>query len=95
MNLEITSRHYEAPLRLKEYVENEVKKLHRLGTNIVDCKVLRERSKEGDEVEILVHISGKDLNTNVISDDMYKSVDLAVQKIERQLKRYKGKRYTK
>ena len=95
MDIEITARHYDAPDRIRSYVENEVKRLEKFHDRIVDCKVILEKSKEGEAVEINLHVSGKDLYTSEISDEMIKSIDKAIHKMERQIKKFKGKRYAR
>lgn len=95
MQIEITTRRYEPSERVKVYVENEVGKLEKFLNNILNCKVVLEKTKEGDLVEITLHVPGKDLFVSEITDDMIKSVDFAVEKMVRQLKKFKGKRYNK
>jgi len=94
MNVELTVRHYEASERVKTYAVEEVEKFIKLHERIVNCKILLERTKEGDMAEINLHIAGKLLIATETSDDMLKSIDQAVQKMERQLKKFKAKRYT-
>jgi len=94
MNIEITSRHYDASPKVREYVNDEMQKLEIFDHLITSCKVILEKSKEGELVEISIHVSGKDLVSSESSDDIIKSIDLAVDKIERQLKKFKEKRYS-
>ena len=94
MTLEITSRHYDFPDRIKEYAEEEVEKITKIHDRIVSTRVILDRLKEGDMAEINIHISGKDFFASETTDDITKSIDRTVDKIRKQLKRYKGKRYT-
>jgi putative sigma-54 modulation protein len=93
MNIEITARHYEASERIKNYLTEEMKKIEMFDHLISSCKIILEKSKEGEMTEITLHALGKDLVSAETSDDMIKSIDLAVAKMERQLKRFKEKRY--
>ena len=93
MNVEITSRHYDASERVRTYVIEELKKLDKFDHLITTCKVILEKSKEGEMAEITLHVSGKDLVCSESSYDIIKSIDVAVDKMERQLKRFKEKRY--
>lgn len=94
MNIEVTSRHYDASPKVREYVTEELGRLDKFNHLITSVRVILEKSKEGEMVEITVHVSGKDLVCSESSDDIIKSVDLAVDKMERQLKKFKGKRYS-
>lgn len=93
MNIEVTSRHYEASAKVREYVRQELVKLDKFDHFVSSCRVILEKSKEGELVEINLHVSGKDLVCSESSDDIIKSIDLAVEKMERQLQRFKEKRY--
>ncbi|MDO9548775.1 MAG: ribosome-associated translation inhibitor RaiA [Candidatus Marinimicrobia bacterium] len=94
MNVEITSRHYDASPRVRNYVNDEMQKLDKFDHLITSCKVILEKSKEGEMTEITIHVSGKDLVCSEFSDDIIKSIDLAVDNMERQLKKFKEKRYS-
>lgn len=95
MNIELTARHYEIADRAKKHLEEEIGTLGIYEDLITSCKVIMEKTKDGESIEISMHVRGKDLITQVASDDMIKSIDQAVAKIERQLKKFKEKRYTR
>jgi putative sigma-54 modulation protein len=93
MNIELTARHYEISERAKKHLEMELGTLEIYEDWITSCKVVMEKTKDGEMIEISMHVRGKDLITRVATDDMIKSIDQAVAKIERQLKKFKEKRY--
>ncbi len=95
MNIEITARHYEPSDRVKQHVEGELQQLKLFENLITSCKVILEKAKDGEQVEITLRVAGKNLLTKVNSDDMIKSIDQAVSKLERQLKKFKEKRYNR
>ena len=95
MNIELTTRHYEITDRAKKHLEEEMNNLKLYEDLITSCKVIMERTKDGESIEISIHVRGKDLIAQVASDDMIKSIDLAIAKIERQLKKFKEKRYAR
>jgi len=95
MNIEITARHYEPSDRVKQHVEGELQQLKLFENLITSCKVILEKTKDGEQVEITLRVAGKNLLTKVNSDDMIKSIDQAVSKLERQLKKFKEKRYNR
>ncbi len=92
MQIELTPRHYEPTDRIKKYVEEEFRKLKLFENLITHCKVILEKSKDGEMVEIALHAAGKDFIARAITNDMVKSVDQAIAKMERQLQKYKEKR---
>lgn len=92
MQVELMPRHYEPTERVKNYVQEELNKLKLFENQITKCRVLLEKVKEGDLVEITLHAWGKDFIAHAVSDDMIKSIDQAIGKMERQLQKYKEKR---
>ncbi len=95
MNIETTSRHYELTPALKEYAETKVKQLTKYFDNIVNAHIIFELEKYRHTAEVTIHINGKDFNSREESEDMYVSVDRVIEKIERQIIKYKGKRFSK
>ena len=94
MDIIITARHFKAPDKLKKFIENEITKLDRFYDRIIDCEVVLDYIKASNSiqsVEIRLKASRSNLTATAKSDDMYKSVDMAVKKLERQLKKLKGR----
>jgi len=91
MQTEITIRHMELSDNIKNYAIQEVEKLTQYWDRIVDAQIIFD--KEGDDymVEIVSRVPGKTLTVNTATDDVIKSVDDAVNKMRRRLKKYKGK----
>jgi putative sigma-54 modulation protein len=89
-NLEITPR-------LRDYVERKVARLDRyLGTINevrVDLSVENTRSNADSQVaQFTVHSRRTILRAEERTDDMYASIDAVLDKLGRQIERYKGKR---
>ena len=95
MNIETTSRHYELTPALKEYAETKVEQLTKYFDNIVNAHIIFEVEKYRHTAEVTIHINGKDFNSREESEDMYVSVDRVIEKLERQIIKYKGKRFSK
>lgn len=92
MNIEMTSRHYEPSDRVKEYVKNELTHLGEFEHLISKCKVILEKTKDGETITLTLHVSGKDMIATECTNDMVKSIDSAVEKMGRQLRKFKDKR---
>ncbi len=93
MRLNFTARHYKSSPRLKEYAQNEVSRLEKFYDGIISCEVVLDYQKDIQIAEVHVTVYGQKLTVVEKSDDIYKSIDLAVQKMERKLKRYKEKKF--
>ena len=90
MKTTVTSRHFKASDKLKDYATGEVAGLGRYMDNIVDCDiVLSYDVRQNKTVEISVHIKGDTLVAGDTSDNFYKSVDKAVGKLQKQAQKLK------
>ncbi len=92
MKVTTTARHYELTPALKDYAENKVHHLKRYFDQIVNAHITFSLEKYRHTVEITVHVNGRDFKSKDVSEDMYASVDGAVEKLERQIMKHKGKR---
>jgi len=95
MKITTTSRHYELTPALKEYAESKIENLTTYFENIVSAHIIFSLEKYRHSVEVTLHLNGRDLVGREISEDMYVSVDRVAEKLERQIIKYKGKRYNK
>jgi len=95
MNITTTARHYQLTPALKDYAESKVLQLKKYFDNIAMAHIVFELEKYRHAVEVTLHVNGKDFNGREVSEDMYASVDRVVEKLERQIRSYKGKRYNK
>jgi integrase/recombinase XerC len=91
MRTKISSLHFKATDSLKEFAEVEVQRLLKFSDEILNCEI--ELSYQKAEKRAHVHISanGNVLNATEVTDDFQKSIVLAVDKLEQQLKKLKGK----
>lgn len=93
MRVNFTARHYKSSKRLKDYAENEVQKLTKFYNGIIDCDIILDYQKELQIAQVSINVFGTRLSVTEKTDDIYKSIDTAVEKLERQLKRYKEKHF--
>jgi putative sigma-54 modulation protein len=91
MNLEVTVRHIELSDNVKNYATQEVEGLTQYWDNIPYGQIVFDKEHVDFDVEIVIRVSGKTLTASDTADDVIKAVDGAVDKLRRQLKKYKGK----
>jgi len=93
MRVNFTARHYKPSERLKNYAIQEVQKLDKFYEGIITCDIILDFQKLLQIAEIIIQVHGNRLTAVEKSEDIYKSIDLAVTKLERQLKKYKAKHH--
>jgi len=97
MELTIKGKNVEITDRLQDYVERKIGKLDRylptIGEAWVELTVEGTRAAQHRQVcQVTVRSNGTILRAEERSDDMFNSIDTALDKMYRQIARYKGKR---
>ena len=91
MRIKITGRNIELTDGIKDAVEERLSKLEKFFTADTDVFVTLSVEKERQKIEVTIPIKGHVIRSEQVSNDMYVSIDLAAEVIERQLKKYKNK----
>lgn len=95
MRTKIASIHFKASDSLKEFAEKEVQRLEKLTDDIISCEIEFSYTKDLKDTHIHINMDGSVLNASGSSDDFKKSTGLAIDKLEQQVKKLKGKQQTK
>jgi len=91
MQLNITFRHFEPIDSLKNYARDKVERAHKYLDTAGEAHVVLSLERHLHHADITITSGPFVLRGREKSEDMYASIDLAMDKIERQLKRYKEK----
>ena len=76
---------------LREAVEGKLGKLERYFTPDTEIHVTLSVQKERQKIEVTIPVRGDIIRSEQTSSDMYVSIDLVEEVIERQLRKYKNK----
>ena len=91
MQLNITFRHLDPIDSLKNYAREKVERVNKYLDKATEAHVVLSLEKHLHHADISIQSGSFLLRGRDRSEDMYASIDLAMDKIERQLKRYKEK----
>jgi putative sigma-54 modulation protein len=89
MRITITGRNIELTEGLKAAVEERLSKLEKYFAPDTDVFVTLSVEKERQKIEVTIPIKGHIIRSEQVSTDMYVSIDLVEEVIERQLKKYR------
>ena len=95
MNIKITGRNIDITDAIREYIEKRLEKLEKFEGKNTDINVVCSVEREDQIVEIQINIDGDFLRVEERNNDLYASVDLALDRVERQLRKEKEKRVEK
>ena len=93
MQLDVTFRNIDSSEALKTYANQKVERVKKYVDRPMEAHVVlsTERHEMHADIQIHVHQSNLVLRGKAVHNDMYAALDLAIDKIERQLRRYKSK----
>lgn len=91
MKVQVRGRNIDVTDALKDYVGKRVGKLDKFIDNFGDAQVTLTVEKDSHRIEVTIPINGMILRGEESTGDMYTSTDLVVEKLEKQIQKYKGK----
>lgn len=95
MKFIISGRNMEITSGLRDSVESKLGKLEKYFTPETEVIVTLSVEKERQKIEVTIPVKGNIIRSEQESNDMYVSIDLVEEIIERQLRKYKTKLITK
>ena len=87
----ITGRNFDVSEWLRNAVQEKIGKLEKYFTADTEVHVTLSVEKERQKIEVTIPVKGNIIRSEQVSSDMYVSIDLVEEIIERQLKKYKNK----
>ncbi|MEF9437397.1 MAG: ribosome-associated translation inhibitor RaiA [Candidatus Mariimomonas ferrooxydans] len=76
---------------LKEYAKKRIEKFKKYLNNIAEATITLSVEKYRHKAEILLKVNGLMIQAESVTGEMYSSIDEAMEKLERQVKKYKKK----
>jgi putative sigma-54 modulation protein len=96
MNLTISGHHLDLTPAIREHVQNKLERIKRHFDHVIDIAViltvdkLPEKEKR-QKAEINLRLRGKDIHVESIAHDLYAAIDTLIDKLDRQVIKYKTK----
>ena len=91
MKIVISGKNIDVTTGLRSAIENKLGKLEKYFTADTEVIVTLSVEKERQKIEVTIPVKGSIIRPEQTSNDMYVSIDLVEEIIERQLKKYKNK----
>lgn len=78
---------------ISDYIKNKVSKLEKYldDNDEVEAKAIVSAKGRNQKVEITIWSGKYNIRAEVVNPDLYSAIDLVIDKLERQFKKYKGK----
>ena len=91
MKFIISGKNIDVTEGLKTAVQDKIGKLEKYFTPTTEVQVTLSVEKDRQKIEVTIPVKGNIIRSEQTSNDMYVSIDLVEEIIERQLKKYKNK----
>ena len=91
MKFIISGKNIDVTDSLRTAVEDKLSKLEKYFTSETEVHVTLGVEKDRQKIEVTIPVKGNIIRSEQVSNDMYVSIDLVEEIIERQLKKYKNK----
>lgn len=91
MKFIISGKNIDVTPSLRDAIEQKLGKLERYFTPETEIIVTISVEKERQKIEVTIPVKGTIIRSEQVSDNMYVSIDLVEEVIERQLRKYKNK----
>ena len=91
MKFIILGKNIEVTPGLRSAVEDKIGKLEKYFNPDTEAHVTLSVEKDRQKIEVTIPVKGNIIRSEQVSNDMYVSIDLVEEIIERQLKKYKTK----
>lgn len=92
MNLAISAPAIGLTPALRQYVETKLERIQRYFDEAIDVTVNLSADKLLQRAAVTLHVRGNDLFAEASDPDLYAAIDALVDKLDRQVSKYKTKR---
>lgn len=92
MNLAVTGKHIQITDAIRSYIAKKMERIKFYFPHVIDVHLVLEVEKKiNNKIEVTVIGDGKVFHSEFKAEDMYQSIDGLIDRLERQVKRYKEK----
>ena len=92
MQFAVTFRHMEPTEALKTYAKERMERVRKYLPDPISCHVVLSTERHSHRIDVTFQLhNGLSVAGHETTENMYSSIDLCIAKIERQVRKYKGK----
>jgi len=92
MQFAVTFRHMEPTEALKAYARERMERVRKYLPDPISCHVVLSTERHNHRIDVTFQLhNGLQVAGSETTENMYSSIDLCIAKIERQVRKYKGK----
>lgn len=90
-NITVTGRHVMVTDAMQQYAIEKIQKIERFSNRVIDVDVVMDIQKLDHRVDITMKVEQIVVRSTASSENIYTSIDKAIDKLLAQIRRYKGR----
>ena len=91
MKTTITGKNFNTYQNLEDTIEKKLQKLDKFFSEDIEAKVVLSPERNKQKIEVNINAKGAQFRTEQVADDVYEGLDKAIDKLSRQMSKFKGK----
>lgn len=91
MNVTISGRHIDITDAIRDHIDAGLKKVTEHFSKVIDVDVILDVQRHGQIAEFNLHANGIRINAKETTGDLYSSIDSALVKIDKQVRKHKDR----
>ncbi len=91
MQINLTGHHLEITDALRDYVHQRLERIERHCEQVTRVQVILSVEKLRHKAEATLYLAGSDIFADAVDENMYAAIDILSDKLDRQIKKHKGK----
>ena len=91
MKINITGKNFTTYKRLEDTIDKKFEKLGKYFSDDITINVVLSQERGKDKIEVTINAKGTVFRAEEVAVDVYEGIDKAVDKLSRQMAKYKGK----
>ena len=92
MQISLTGHHVDITEAMRNHVESKFERVGRHFDQVIDVHVILSVEKLRQKAEATIHVNGANVFAETVHEDMYAAIDGMIDKLDRQVLKYKEKK---
>ena len=91
MNVQLSGHHVEVTPAIRDYLTEKLSRVRRHFDQVIDIHATFSVERSFQKAALRLHVKGHDFQAEDIENDLYAAIDLVVDKLDKQVLKYKNK----
>lgn len=90
-DIQVTGHNVRVTEPMKEYAAQKLSKIDKFSLRFIEASIVMDVEKLQHKVDMMVKVDNIKIKSSAVTDDMYASIDLAADRLQSQIRKYKAR----